>query len=288
MQNTSKLRPLPWYGGKAGYGKAKWIAGLLPWRKESTYVETHGGMFGVGLARQPVKVEIFNDLDSRVVNWWSVLRTEPKRFGWAVQCLPQSREEHAKARDMVDDSAMSDFDRALAFHCLALQSMMLNLNGKPSWMVRPSVNGPGSLGRWREDRVELLAERMWNVQLENCSGDVLLKRLQNEEKAIIYVDPPYVGKADTSAYYVCEVNVDFLSDLLLAQTGAVAVSGYENSWDHLNWQVEEKETIWRSHSGAKMGKASRRVERLWRNNRCVDEANCGSDLDFAFNFKERS
>ena len=25
-----KLRPLPWYGGKSGYGKAKWIAGLLP------------------------------------------------------------------------------------------------------------------------------------------------------------------------------------------------------------------------------------------------------------------
>ena len=42
-----KVQPLPWYGGKAGFGKAEWIAGLLPWRKDSTYVETHGGMAGV-------------------------------------------------------------------------------------------------------------------------------------------------------------------------------------------------------------------------------------------------
>ena len=27
-------RSLPYYGGKRGYGKAEWIAGLLPWHSE--------------------------------------------------------------------------------------------------------------------------------------------------------------------------------------------------------------------------------------------------------------
>ena len=49
-----RCQPLPYYGGKQAKGKAKWIAGLLPWRKNSTYCETHGGMMSVLVTRAAV------------------------------------------------------------------------------------------------------------------------------------------------------------------------------------------------------------------------------------------
>ena len=70
-------RTLTYYGGKRGYGKAEWIASFLPWHSDSCYVEPFAGMAGVLFARQPVKVEVLNDLNQRVVNWLRVVRDEP-------------------------------------------------------------------------------------------------------------------------------------------------------------------------------------------------------------------
>ena len=42
----TEYRSLPYYGGKRGYGKGEWIAGLLPWEKNSCYIEPFAGMAG--------------------------------------------------------------------------------------------------------------------------------------------------------------------------------------------------------------------------------------------------
>ena len=74
------VRALPWYGGKAR-GRGQWIAGLLPWDYESLYCEPCCGMANVWAARSPVKVEILNDLNDRVINWWRVARDHADEFG---------------------------------------------------------------------------------------------------------------------------------------------------------------------------------------------------------------
>lgn len=40
----TEYRSLCYYGGKRGWGKAEWIAGLLPWERKSCYIEPFAGM----------------------------------------------------------------------------------------------------------------------------------------------------------------------------------------------------------------------------------------------------
>ncbi len=87
-------RTLSYYGGKRGYGKAQWIASFLPHTPDSCYIEPFAGMAGVLLARAPVKTEILNDLNGRVVNWWRAVRDKPEEFGRLLEFTPFSRAEY--------------------------------------------------------------------------------------------------------------------------------------------------------------------------------------------------
>ena len=87
-------RTLPYHGGKRGYGKAQSIASFLPPTPDSCYIEPFAGMAGVLFARQPVKLEVLNDLNRRVINWWRVVRDQPDDFGRLVEKTPISRVEH--------------------------------------------------------------------------------------------------------------------------------------------------------------------------------------------------
>lgn len=251
-----KAQPLPWYGGKAGYGKAEWIASLLPWRKDSTYVEPFGGMAGVLLRRAPVKCEIFNDLDGRIVNWWRCVRNYRDELGELVEAMPHSEAEYQWAKGAVDDEAESDLQRALAFYVLATQSISQNLTAL-DWTVRYD---DGNTRRWKSKRLDALQKRMWDVLLFCRPAEKILSRTSNISKAVIYVDPPY-HTAVASNYSICELDIANLTALLESQQGKVAVSGYPGEWNHLGWQRHERE--------ARMSAAARknepRTEVLWTN-----------------------
>ena len=265
-----KLQPLPWYGGKAGFGKAEWIVGLLPWSKDSVYVEPFGGMAGVLLRRNPVRCEVFNDLDNRVVNWWKVVRDKPSELAWKIQMMPHSRVERERAYDVVDDDDQDDVDRALAFYVMATQTPAQNMNRKRTWrLTLDSKNG--ATGRWGADRVMDLADRLWDVQLECRPATQLLERLTEEEHAVLYCDPPYLS-ADTSAYSVCDLDIDALTALFLVQRGKVAISGFPGEWDHLGWERYELATVNRANPN---GDRQNRVECLWINYDPNDGENIG-------------
>ena len=51
-------------------------------------------MAGVPFARQPVKVEVLNDLNQRVVNWLRVVRDYTEDFGSLVEKTPISPVEY--------------------------------------------------------------------------------------------------------------------------------------------------------------------------------------------------
>ena len=182
-----KCQPLPWYGGKAGYGKAEWIASLLPWEKESTYVEPFGGMAGVLLRRAPVKCEIFNDLDGRIVNWWRCVRNHRDELGELVEAMPHSEAEYQWAKGAVDDENETDLQRALAFYVLATQSISQNLN-RGAWCN--TYSGTSGHKRWRGERVAALCERVWGVQLFCRPAGKILERIADFDHIVAYVDPP--------------------------------------------------------------------------------------------------
>ena len=127
-------RTLSYYGGKRGYGKAEWIASFLPHTPDSCYIEPFAGMAGVLLARAPVKTEILNDLNGRVINWWRAVRDEPEEFGRLLEFTPFSRAEYEWGLSAMDDESLPPLRRALAFHVVVDQCIVHgDSSGKASW-----------------------------------------------------------------------------------------------------------------------------------------------------------
>lgn len=73
--------PFPIYGGKYYY--AKQIIDAFP--QHRVYIEPFGGAANVFLQKPHSEVEIFNDLDSEIVNFFRVLINEERSVG-SVEC----------------------------------------------------------------------------------------------------------------------------------------------------------------------------------------------------------
>ena len=257
--------PLNYYGGKARGGIADWIISLLPPAdyKRQLYVEPYGGMASVMLARAPVKTEILNDLNSRLVNWWQVVQSAPNDLGWMVETTPRSREIFTNAIALLDDPDVAPLQRAWAFHVVLTQSIHQGDNDvRPGqWGIHynPSVGG---LKQWTTRHILPLAKRMIGVQIENRPAVELLRRIADCEYAVIYADPPYPS-ADTRAYLHSDVDIAELTDALLAQRGFVAVSGYGDEWEHLGWERHEQASYRNQIAARNLAEA--RTEVLWTN-----------------------
>ena len=102
---TSTLRPpVKWHGGK--HYLARRICELFP--AHHTYVESFGGAASVLLNKEPVSVEIYNDLDERITRLFRVLREEGQELRRRLTLTPYSEIEFEDAEDPCDD----DIERA--------------------------------------------------------------------------------------------------------------------------------------------------------------------------------
>ena len=119
-----KYRTFPYYGGKRGYGKAEWIASFLPHTPDSCYIEPFAGMAGVLLARPPVDIEILNDANWRIVNWWMTVIDESEEFGRLIDFMLFSRAEFRWAKANMDNPDLTPLRRALAFHVVVEQAVV--------------------------------------------------------------------------------------------------------------------------------------------------------------------
>jgi DNA adenine methylase len=90
---------LRYFGGK--WLLAPWIISNFPGHK--TYVEPFGGGANVLLRKAPSKFEIYNDIDSNVVNFFRVLREDHRGLARLISLTPFSREEFLLAMEPIED-----------------------------------------------------------------------------------------------------------------------------------------------------------------------------------------
>ena len=260
---TKKPMSLRYYGGKAR-GKGTWIASILPDDYDRCYIEPFSGMFSVLLARQPVKREIINDVNSRVITWARAVRDHPEEFGYLIEHTLHSQEEFIWAIDNIDNPEIDDLRRALAFHI----TVSLSIQGGDSVVKgsfrRAFSTKTGSIGKWNSERVDILSQRLFNVQILCEDALQLLGRTKDKERCVIYCDPPY-PTSNTSPYSHNKIDKTALSELLLNQQGAVAISGYADEWDHLEWTKHIKDVAMREFGSNAYKKSQTRTEILWTN-----------------------
>lgn len=226
--------PVAWYGGKAYY--AEWIIDAFPHHR--VYLEPFGGAGNVLLRKHPSAVEVYNDLDGRIVNLFSVLR-DREQFAELVRLAtltPYSREafgELALAPEPADP-----VEKAWWFFVRCRQAIgglgMGELYPK-SWAIslRTRRQMAESVSKYLSaiDGLEQVAERLRTVAIEDRPAVEVVRKFDAPD-ALIYCDPPYVpetrygGKAAT---YGKEMSFDDhieLLDALLACQAKVIISGY--------------------------------------------------------------
>lgn len=234
-----------YYGGKLSHLSR--LLPLLP--KCQTYVEPFGGSAAVLLNREPSSVDVYNDLDGGVVNFFRVLRERTDELVNALELTPYSRAEFAQA--CLDDST-DDLERARRFFVRIAQSRAnkpLTTGGEWSYSVgRTAARASdwkycvahtkramaGAVSAWLTNVGGLsgVVARLQTVQLE-CLDALDCIRRYDHAGALIYADPPYLPDTrGDGACYVHEMSAADHVELaveLRSCEGRVAVSGYENS-----------------------------------------------------------
>ena len=251
--------PLPYYGGK--FRQANWIAERTVMR--GGYIEPFAGLASVLLARSQAKLELLNDRSDLVVTWWRMVRDQRHNLQEMLRWTPRSRSERDLALRKAEDPDSSDLDKAWAFTVLATQSMAGNLVSAGAWKhwYTPKAGNKQYSG----DNLNLIAERIRNVLLDNRDACDILTATQTREDLMIYCDPPY-HNANTSAYRQTSVDRQLFFDLLVKQPGSVAVSGYLEDWpdlDDAGWHRHDRPL--RIMTAPTSNNQKVRTESLWTN-----------------------
>lgn len=227
-----KLRsPIRWFGGKGMV--AKKIIALFP--PHRTYVEPFGGGASVLFAKKPSPVEVYNDIDSGLVNFFRVLRDPAKfeRFHQLVALTPYSREEYYFCYE-VWESHEDDVERAHLWYTRIRQSFSGDFGGGWSSIIIGSSRGmAGTVSKYLS-AIELLpaiATRLQRVQIEHVDWRRILERYDTED-TLFYLDPPYVLETRRGTRYAHELTIADHHELvqqLLALIGKAVLSGYQHS-----------------------------------------------------------
>jgi len=284
MRMTS---PIVWFGGK-GNMVYKLVPLIPPHR---IYVEVFGGGASLLFAKRPSPVEVYNDIDKGLVNFFRVIRDPEKfaRFYHLVAFTPYSREEYDFCRATWEECE-DEVERAYRWFVVARMSFSGVFGRSWSSVVTSSHKGMASTtSKWLYvlEMLPRIHERVMRVQIENMDFRKLIPRYDTPDTCF-YCDPPYVEETRRElGVYPCEISLDDhrqLVDLLMTVRGKVILSGYRHPvYDPLEeagWRRFDFETychaVGRTREtgiigeGAAAGQA--RIESVWLSPNCFSHS----------------
>jgi DNA adenine methylase len=177
--------PLPYIGGKNRL--ATKIIGMLP--EHTTYVEPFAGGAQVLFHKPLSNVEVLNDLDYDVVNFFRVCQWHYEELVRYLHYCLSSRTLH-ELHVKTDPATLTDIQRAGRFFYLQKNSFGgLILKQKFHYGVTQPSNY--NLERIPEI-IEQAHKRLQRVQIESLPYEQILERYDRPTTAF-YLDPPYWG-----------------------------------------------------------------------------------------------
>jgi len=258
--------PIQWFGGKSEF-----LDRILPlFPKHHTFVDGCGGSAAVILGKEPSAVDVYNDVDHRLVNFFWIIRNRPEELALKMLFTPYARAEYKNCKEEDDRDAMEDARR---FATVAKQSMGGAWGRAWSSVVTHSRRGMASSNsRWLNLPVDILAaaERLSTIQIENLDLFDLIRRYDRPE-TLFYLDPPYHPETRTPKVYRFETTAEWhtkLLDCLRSVRESVVLSGYSHpeyesrlaDWERHEFQVSCRSNV---HSNGSISGAPKRTEVVW-------------------------
>jgi DNA adenine methylase len=247
------MAPFRWPGGKGNL--ASWIVKYVP--TGHTYVEPFAGAASVFWhLPTPFPVEVLNDIDGDIVNFYRVLQDKTK-FEILLHRLvftPYARSEFRRALRILRNPEASDIDKAWAFFVRQNQSISGAGRSEGNWSrsITNTRNGMASTTSQLRSRLKLLAQwhdRISRVQIDNMDGIECIKYWDTTD-TVFYVDPPYVLETrKCRSLYSKEPDLSYherLVETLLQVKGKVLISCYDHPvyrpLNDMGWHKLTKDT----------------------------------------------
>jgi len=178
--------PLSYIGGKRSL--AKRVIAIFP--EHVTYVEAFAGGAQVFFHKQASKVEVLNDLDGEIVNFFRVCQQHYEEMIRYFRFCLVSRKWFELLR-APDPATLTDVQRAERYLYL-LKGSFASLVRHPNyhWHV---VQPPGFNLERLPELIENAHKRLERVQLECLPYEEVLRRY-DRPTTLFYLDPPYWGR----------------------------------------------------------------------------------------------
>jgi len=177
------LGPLPYIGGKNRL--ATKIIGLLP--THTTYVEPFAGGAQVFFHKEPSKVEVLNDLNGEIVNFFRVCQWHHEELVRYLRYCLMSRKLYEQL-SATNPENLTDIQRAGRFFYLQKNSFggLVVQQNYHYTIVHPSNYNPARI----PEIMEKVHERLERVQIECLPYETILGKY-DRPTTLFYLDPPY-------------------------------------------------------------------------------------------------
>ena len=252
-----------YHGGK--FRLADWIISHFP--KHETYVEPFGGGASVLLSKTPSRMEVYNDLDSDIVNFFEILRDQQlaEELAQQIELTPYSRVEFLNARDETSDRI--ERARRLVVRAQMGFGSAGATRAKTGFRLDTARSGSDIVTIWQRQPKIIIqaAARLKKVLIENRDAIKVIQD-HDREDTLFFIDPPYVHETRAiwdKAYRHEMTNAEHeqLIDVLKQCKGKVILCGYEHPiYKELNWKKVIKSVAASGQAGSE-----KREEILWIN-----------------------
>lgn len=257
---------------------------LSPWIIEQfphheIYVEPYGGAAGVLINKPRSKVEVYNDLDSQVVNFFRIIREPDTReqFIASLELTPYARDEWVAAWKHTDDP-LEQARRLCIRAQMSFSSAGATCQHRDGFRTWAQANYAVSK-TWAKypDVIAKVGHRFAGVLIEDMDALEVMRR-HDSPSTMHYVDPPYAWEARSSnggeyRYEMDDAQHQELLEFLHQLEGYVVLSGYPNAlYEHLlsDWRMVTRTTRKSSQGGS-----AKATEVLWLSPNIPEEKTLG-------------
>ena len=177
--------PISWIGGKS-----KMVNKLLPIiPKHKCYVEVFGGAGWLLFAKEPSTVEILNDFDSNLMNFWSVVKNNPDQFIDSFEYVLVSRETFDAYKQKYKNNEYKDaIEKAHIFYYLVEAGFASDMKS-PVFGTKCQSKSRLRIGKV-DKSISQAYKRLQSVTIENKSFEKLFK-IYDSPDTFYYLDSPY-------------------------------------------------------------------------------------------------
>ncbi len=234
--------PISYYGGKQTM-----LQHILPLEpKHNLYTEAFCGGAAYYWAKQPSEIEVINDINGEVVNFYSVLQTNSTELESLIKSTLHSKKMHHHAGIIYQNPELfSTVQRAWALWVLSTQSFACIIDGTFGYDRTSNSCAKKIFNAKKRLLSGEYSERIEKTQIESRNAiDVI--RTRDCVDAFHYVDPPYFNS--DCGHYGGYSEQDFcnLLDLLSGIKGKFLLSSYpsdilakyvkKNKWKQLQFK----------------------------------------------------